>query len=729
MKFNKKYCLLFLMTVLVLLLGAGMVSASEAGSDVQVVKDNQCLSTPDNYDVDNVVQSDKVLTKSEANVEKTSTKDDTKNNNESSIDTFVDTDNTNEDLQTIASGSGHSAKVSVNEISGRTLNVAGLENSELLQETIDVNKISINNYGSLTGSEDMTPILTGETTDSSRDLVDTNTKSSVKSQETDKTIAKVQYGRSTKTDDELPEVVKINITIGWNNEKDTEGFYNNIRYVEIDLYRSGRYIGYDQIDSSTDWNDVFTIDKYDSTGNEYKYEFDPYILRTNIRSLYYDDYYTNNVYLLYDVDVVETILNYNEKIEGVLTNVTEINYILTHTYVPPIIDLNISKNWMDGNNVENTRPANLVINVSNGSSDSQLLELGPDENWNVVLSNLPTFNFDTHSAISYTVNEIVPEGYIFTKETYTGLDDSDGNTIRYYKLYNYLPQNITVKATWVDGNNVDSTRPKQVMVRLKANGEQIGSYYLSDVNNWEHNFTDLPIYDEEGNKLEYIVEQDLLPDYYSSEIEKDESNFIIENTYISDISMTIHKNWNDSDDKDGFRPDELEVQILANGNVYKNITLKKDNNWTCEVTQLPKYIDGNLVTYTVKEKVPEGYTEIIILEDNEVAPDKIANINLELASITKDVATYKLYVTNLSRDIITDGNIVIKDVDGTVILDEQLSEDVITFTRPTATTEIEYDGRIYDCTTIEEFNYDILFSGNDNYVTDIWLVVFIENYN
>jgi len=66
MKFNKKYCLLFLMTVLVLLLGAGMVSASEAGSDVQVIKDNQVLSTPNNYDVDNVVQPD---VKSGANVE------------------------------------------------------------------------------------------------------------------------------------------------------------------------------------------------------------------------------------------------------------------------------------------------------------------------------------------------------------------------------------------------------------------------------------------------------------------------------------------------------------------------------------------------------------------------------------------------------------------------------------------------------------------------------------
>ena len=141
MKFNKKYCLLFLMTVLVLLLGAGMVSASEAGLDVQVVKDNNDLSTPDNYDVDNVVQSDRVLTKSEANVEKTSTKDDTKNNSKSNIDTFVNTSKTNDNTQTITSGNCHSAKVSVNEISGRTITLTGLENSGILQESIDVSKI------------------------------------------------------------------------------------------------------------------------------------------------------------------------------------------------------------------------------------------------------------------------------------------------------------------------------------------------------------------------------------------------------------------------------------------------------------------------------------------------------------------------------------------------------------------------------------------------------------
>ena len=129
MKFNKKYCLLFLMTVLVLLLGAGMVSASEAGSDVQVVKDNQGLSTPDNYDVDNVVQSDRVLTKSEANVEKTSTKDDAQNNSKSNIDTFVNTSKTNENIKQLLVVTVIVLKLVLTKSVKETINLAGLENS------------------------------------------------------------------------------------------------------------------------------------------------------------------------------------------------------------------------------------------------------------------------------------------------------------------------------------------------------------------------------------------------------------------------------------------------------------------------------------------------------------------------------------------------------------------------------------------------------------------------
>ena len=109
MKFNKKYCLLFLMTILVLLLGAGMVSASEAGDNLQVIKDNQELSTPDNYDVDKLVQSDKIYTKSEANVEKTSTKNDN-DLDDTRTDTFVNQTYSN-DNKTITSKNSHSVNI------------------------------------------------------------------------------------------------------------------------------------------------------------------------------------------------------------------------------------------------------------------------------------------------------------------------------------------------------------------------------------------------------------------------------------------------------------------------------------------------------------------------------------------------------------------------------------------------------------------------------------------
>ena len=103
MKFNKKFCLLFLMTILVLLLGAGYAFASEAGDNSLVIEDNNKLSTPLNYDVDNVVQSDIAKAKSEANVEKTSTND-TIQSSDTTTSTFV---NTNRDKQITTSNSSH----------------------------------------------------------------------------------------------------------------------------------------------------------------------------------------------------------------------------------------------------------------------------------------------------------------------------------------------------------------------------------------------------------------------------------------------------------------------------------------------------------------------------------------------------------------------------------------------------------------------------------------------
>ncbi len=904
------------MTVLVLLLGAGMVSASEAGSDVQVVKDNQGLSTPDNYDVDNVVQSDKVLTKSEANVEKTSTKDDTKNNNESYIDTFVDTDNTNEDLQTIASGSGHSAKVSVNEISGRTLNIAGLENSGLLQETIDVNKISINSYDSLASSEDMTPILTGETTDSSGGLVDTNTKSNVKSQETDKTIEKADGYQDVKAADGDP-IKKVRATVravfddfnnkynsrptstttsytytfkrgystsNWNSTngsvaiKPTNGWTNQTILLDMNRSNGQEYVrfnltaptsssskpaGYlpvvitntsrvyqEIIDGVTyeitqfDYIATYTLQNitlqayktWNDSGNPDKLRPANFTWGLFINDTLNDTYYTNAsststsaiysqslfsrtvpvidsegnelVYTLQEIDVPEdytvTYLNttpsartyrlnmtntrivkwahFNVSIEWddnndqdgkrgtsyqtvyirvngnsttnqtqirlypandwtnitnkskfvngqpanftiyypgksnyncTITNITQelesgdilYNVKIKMTHIPEIRNITLEKIWKDYNNKDNLRPNNITVNFLRNGILNETIVLNDENNWNHTFENLPAYEAGTK--IQYGFEEVnVPEPYISSMiyQDYWGE----------CTITNSYVTQVDVNVTWNDTDNLGSPRPTNLVINLLANGNLFKAKYVSEVNNWKYSFTELPIYDDDGNKIVYTVEQDLLPDYYAEEIQGNDNSFNILNSY-KGISMNISKYWDDDDDFDGFRPDEIEVQVLTNGEVYKNIILSENNNWTCEVTGLPKYIDGELVTFTINENVPDKYVAIYNVSNEKTIKD-IKDINIELYSLTEDCAIYKVYVTNGSRDIVKGGTITIVDADGEVLLKCPLNDDFVTFTKPLKEIELEwrsYNGRVYGPYTflnIEKFAVDVTYS-------------------
>lgn len=104
---NKKHCLIFLITVLVLLLGVGMVSATDTNNSLEV-KDTSKLSTPANYDVDKVVQSDVTTATSDADVEKiTNTSDTTK--------TTTNTQTTNEDTKTITKTNEKSLKTATFE--------------------------------------------------------------------------------------------------------------------------------------------------------------------------------------------------------------------------------------------------------------------------------------------------------------------------------------------------------------------------------------------------------------------------------------------------------------------------------------------------------------------------------------------------------------------------------------------------------------------------------------
>ena len=79
----------------------------------------------------------------------------------------------------------------------------------------------------------------------------------------------------------------------------------------------------------------------------------------------------------------------------------------------------------------------------------------------------------------------------------------------------------------------------------------------------------------------------------------------ITNTHVpEETEATVKKVWDDNDDQDGIRPEELEV-TLSNGT---SVTLNEDNNWTAKVENLPKYENhGEEIEYTWTEgELPEG---------------------------------------------------------------------------------------------------------------------------
>ena len=68
MKFNNRICILVVLTVFMLLCSISLVSASDAGTDVQGITNNNDLSASLISDADNMVQSDLDI-KSNKNIE------------------------------------------------------------------------------------------------------------------------------------------------------------------------------------------------------------------------------------------------------------------------------------------------------------------------------------------------------------------------------------------------------------------------------------------------------------------------------------------------------------------------------------------------------------------------------------------------------------------------------------------------------------------------------------
>ena len=162
---------------------------------------------------------------------------------------------------------------------------------------------------------------------------------------------------------------------------------------------------------------------------------------------------------------------------------------------------------------------------------------------------------------------------------------------------------------WDDEDNAHRTRPSSIVVELLANGVMIDTQIVTGSGNrWTYSFTNLPEYDDNGERIEYTV-REIPVAYYQATI----SGYQITNRLIPQeperyIDLFGEKIWNDKDNESGKRPTSVTVRLLRDGVEIDSRVVTAGTNWGFTFQHLP--VDdgyGNIYTYEIREDGVNGY--------------------------------------------------------------------------------------------------------------------------
>ena len=362
-----------------------------------------------------------------------------------------------------------------------------------------------------------------------------------------------------------PETTEVSGSKTWNDNNDQDG--KRPESITIRLLANGTEVDKKEISADDNWSWNFTdLPKYEN-GTEITYTI-----------------------------TEDAVKDYTTEING---------YDMTNNYRPGKTSVAVTKSWADSDDQDGKRPESIQVQLyADGEEQGEPVVLATENNWSYIWSELDEKS--AGKAIEYTVKEVGESdgkidfdgtGY---QVTYTG-DAATGYTIT--NSYASETTEVSGGKTWNDNNNQDGKRPESITIRLLANGTEVDKKEVSANDNWSWSFTDLPKYENRA-EITYTITEDAVPGYTTVV-----NGYDVTNSYTPDeTSISVTKNWQDNNDQDGVRPNEITVKLLANGeDTGKALTLNAANSWSGSFTGLAKYEDGEEIKYTVEEEGVEGY--------------------------------------------------------------------------------------------------------------------------
>ena len=232
--------------------------------------------------------------------------------------------------------------------------------------------------------------------------------------------------------------------------------------------------------------------------------------------------------------------------ELVSTEVSKDGYTttLTNKYTPETISLTVVKAWEDEEDAEGFRPDHIDAQLFADGEQIRTIRISEAEDWTATVAELPKYAAGEEIVYSWSEYEL-PESY-----TYSGYTVSeDGLTTTLVNVHELTYVDATVTKNWNDAENQDCKRPASIKVKLLANGTEVRSADVKEVNGeWKFEFNNLPEF-EAGTKITYTITEEAV-EGYETEITGDAvAGFSITNTHTPETVDTnfychVASSWN-----------------------------------------------------------------------------------------------------------------------------------------------------------------------------------------
>ena len=280
------------------------------------------------------------------------------------------------------------------------------------------------------------------------------------------------------------------------------------------------------------------------------------------------------------------------------------------------ITITVNKTWNDNETQAKRRPSKIRFELYAGSDFVEGYDMDTIKNVSYTFAKQPKYS-SNGNVINYTIKEteINVNDLKFYESTKTENTDNSGN-----KTYNFTntfrkptdTKKITVTKKWDDNNNAAHKRAEKVTLQLNGKDITLSTNNASSSNGniWSIE-TDVDIYDDNGEEINYIATEKDVPQWYKK---VEDGTTTVTNTFKAPTEekydITLEKIWDDNNNNAEKRPSSVKFDLYKiNVNqeeelVEKDIELKGDSKtdrWSI-TKNVQKYDEkANEIEYFVVE--------------------------------------------------------------------------------------------------------------------------------